>query len=50
MPLSEYNVILAMASRLNIQTFGDLAEIKKQNNLKTNEELYNFLFMQVVKE
>lgn len=47
MPLSEYNIILAMSERLGIKTFGELADIKRRNNIKTNEDLYNYLFMQV---
>lgn len=49
MPISEYNIILAMSERLGIKTFGELAEIKMRNKIKTNEGLYNYLFMQVVK-
>lgn len=49
MPLSEYNIILAMSERLGIKTFGELAEIKKRNNIKSNNDLYNYLFMQVVR-
>lgn len=50
MPVSEFNIILAMTERLGIKTIGELAEIKKRNNIKTNAELYNYLFMQIVKE
>lgn len=50
MPVSEFNIVLAMTERLGIKTIGELAEIKKQNNLKTNKDLYNYLFMQIVKE
>lgn len=49
MPLSEFNIILAMAERLGIKTIGELAEIKTKNNIKTNTDLYDYLFMQVVK-
>ena len=50
MPVSEFNIVLAMTERLGIKTIGELAEIKKHNNLKTNEDLYNYLFMKIVKE
>lgn len=49
MPLSEFNVLVAMTERLGIKTFGELADLKEKNNLKTNADLYNFLFIQVVK-
>lgn len=49
MTLTKFNMLLAMTERLGIKTLGELAEIKRQNAIATNDELYDYLFMQVVR-
>lgn len=50
MTLSKFSMLLAMATRLGIKTVGELARIKEQNNLATNDELYDFLFLKVARD
>lgn len=43
MTKNKFFEMIAFANKIGINTVGELAEYKKRNNLKTNDELFNSL-------
>ena len=49
MTINKFNELATMAKRIGIYTFGELEEYKRRNAIKTNADLYNSLFFELVR-